>query len=111
MITQDGGAREPRAAHPGSGYETPALRATDDLLDLILGGKLSPDGMAQAHAGRGLVYAVLALRETVAAAAGDTADAVTDLDATLGIIAGAVTDADGQAAAAALEQFAAQVTQ
>lgn len=101
MITQDAPGCESRAAHPVSGYETPALRATDDLLDLILGGTLSPDAMAQAHAGRGLIYAVLALRETVAAAAGDTADAVTDLDATLGIIAGAVTDTDGQDAVAA----------
>lgn len=99
MITQDAAGRESRAAHPGSGYETPALRATDDLLDLILGGKLSSDGMAQAHAGRGLIYAVLALRETVAAASADTADAVTDLDATLGVIAGAVTDLDADAEA------------
>jgi hypothetical protein len=101
MITQDAPGRESRAAHLGSGYEASALRAADDLLDLILGGTLSPDGMSQAHAGRGLIYAVLALRETVAAAATGTAGAVTDLDATLGIIAGAVTDTDGQDALAA----------
>lgn len=101
MIPQETPGCEHRAAHPGSGYETPALRHSDDLLGLILGGTLSPDGMVQAHAARGLIYAVLTLRETVAAAAGDTADAVTDLDATLGIIAGAVTDTDGQDALAA----------
>jgi hypothetical protein len=99
MITQETTGRERRASHPGSGYETTALRSSDDLLDLILGGTLSPDGMAQAHGARGLINAVLAFRETVAAAVGDTADAVTDLDATLGIIAGAVTDLDADAEA------------
>ena len=92
MIHQGIPGLEHRPVHLGSGYETPALRHSDDLLDLIHSGKLSPDGTAAAQAGRGLIYAVLLLGETVAAAGGDTAGAVTGLDATLGIIAGAVTD-------------------
>lgn len=94
VITQDTPARECRAAKVSCTYEvSQALQHSGKLGDLIDSSTLSPDGMATAHSARALLYAILALRETIAGAAGDTADAVTDLDATLGIIAGAVTDA------------------
>jgi hypothetical protein len=93
MITQDAAGRERRAAHTEGAYEVrQAERHADGLNDLILSSTLTPDGMAAAHGARGLLFAVLALRETIAATAADTADTVTDLDATLGILAGAVTD-------------------
>lgn len=88
---------------PGCTYEVnEALRHSGKLSDLIDSGTLSPDGAAAAHGAAALFYAVLALRETIAAAASDTADAVTDLDATVGIIAGAVTDAAVDGAVLAL---------
>jgi hypothetical protein len=93
MMTQETAARERRAAHTEGTYEVrQAERHADGLNDLILSNTLTPDGMAAAHGARGLLFAVLALRETIAATAADTADTVTDLDATLGVIAGAVTD-------------------
>jgi hypothetical protein len=93
MITQDTPGREHRAAHAAGAHEVrQAERHADGLSDLILSSTLTPDGMAAAHGARGLLFAVLALRETIAAAAADTAGTVTDLDATLGILAGAVTD-------------------
>lgn len=105
MITQDTAGRERRAAKASCSYEvTQALQHSGKLGDLIDSNTLSPDGMATAHGARALLYAILALRETIADAAGDTADAVTDLDATLGIIAGAVTDLDADAAGLHLEE-------
>ena len=94
MRTQAPTARDDRTAHPGGFYEaTQAERHADELGDLIVGSTLSADGMATAHGARGLLYALLAVRESLTAAAADTTGAITDLDATLGIIAGAVTDA------------------
>ena len=94
MTTQASTARNDCTAHPGGFYEaSQAERHADELGDLIVSGTLSADGMAAAHGARGLLYALLALRESIIATAADTTDAVTDLDATLGIIAGAVTDA------------------
>lgn len=100
MITQETTARERRAANLAGTYDVrQAERHADALSDLILSGTLSPDGMATAHGACGLLFAILALRETITDAAADTTDAVTDLDTTLGIIAGAVTDtADGELA-------------
>jgi hypothetical protein len=93
MTTQLITTPENRTAQPGGFYEaSQAERHAEALGDLILDGTLSADGMATAHGARGLLYALLALRESLIAAAADTADAVTDLDVTLGIIAGAVTD-------------------
>jgi hypothetical protein len=69
-----------------------AERHAAELGNLIDAGTLTPDGQAAAHGALALACAVLALRKTITAAAADAADAVTDLDATLGIIAGAVTD-------------------
>ena len=94
MISQDTPGREHRTAPAAGTYEVrQAERHADGLNDLVLSNTLTPDGMATAHGARGLLFAVLALRETIAATAADTADTVTDLDATLGILAGAVTDA------------------
>jgi hypothetical protein len=93
-MTQEITAQARRVAHPACTYEVnQALYHSGKLNDLILSDTLSPDGMATAHGAGALLYVILALRETIAAAAADTADAVTDVDATLGIIAGAVTDA------------------
>jgi hypothetical protein len=78
---------------PGFYEASQAEHHADELSDLIVSGTLSADGMAAAHGARGLLYALLALRESIAAATAETTDAVTGLDATLGIIAGAVTDA------------------
>jgi hypothetical protein len=100
MMTQETTARERRAANLAGTYDVrQAERHADALSDLILSGTLSPDGMATAHGARGLLFAVLALRETITDAAADTADAATDLDATLSVIAGAVTG-DGEPSAA-----------
>jgi hypothetical protein len=94
MTTQLITTPEGRTAQPGGFYEaSQAERHAEVLGDLILDRTLSADGMATAHGARGLLYALLALRESLLAATADTADAVTDLDVTLGIIAGAVTDA------------------
>lgn len=101
MMTQTADGTGPATAHlEGTCEAGRAERHAAGLRDLIDRGELTPDGRAAAHGALALTWAVLALRETIAAAAADTADAVTDLDATLGIIAGAVTDAvtgaDGQ---------------
>lgn len=92
MMTQDTAGREDRPASlPGAGEACQAGRHADALSDLILSGTLSPGGLVAAHGARGLLLAVLALRETVTGAAADAATAAAGLDATLGIIAGAVT--------------------
>jgi hypothetical protein len=102
MMTQETTARERRAAHPGCTYEiNQALHHSGQLNDLILSGTLSPDSMVTAHCARGLLYAILALREAITDTAAGTAGAVTDLDTTLSIIAGAVTG-DGEPPAAVL---------
>lgn len=94
MMTQTTEGAGPRTAHMEGAREAGlAERHAADLRDLIDCGGLTPDGQAAAHGAIALAWAVLALRETIAATASDTADTVTDLDATLGIIAGAVTDA------------------
>ena len=93
MMAQETTARERRTAPAAGTYEVrQAERHADGLSDLILSDKLSPDGMAMAHGARGLLYAILALRETITAVSADTTGAVAGLDATLGVIAGAVTD-------------------
>jgi hypothetical protein len=93
MMAQATTDTELRAAQPDSAYQVRQTeRHADALGDLILSGTLTPDGLATAHGARGLLYALIALRDTIATAAADTADAVTDLDATLGIVAGAITD-------------------
>lgn len=99
-MTQETTARVRRAANPEGAYEVrQAERHADGLSDLILSNTLSPDGMAAAHGARGLLFAILALRETIAGSAADTTDAVTGLDTTLSIIAGFVTG-DGEPPAA-----------
>jgi hypothetical protein len=96
MMTHTLTAGECCQAPPGAARQ--AARAEEhagELRKLLDGGTLSPDGQAAAHGALSLAYAVLALRETVTDAGADVADAVTDLDTTLSVIAGAVTG-DGE---------------
>jgi hypothetical protein len=82
-----------RSASPDGACEAArAERHAAELRTLIDAGALTPDGRAAAHGSLALACAVLALRETITAAAAGAAGAVSGLDATLGIIAGAVTD-------------------
>jgi hypothetical protein len=93
MMTQTSTQGECCPAHPAAPRQSArAEEHAGELRKLIDSGTLSLDGLAAAHGALSLTYAVLALRETITDAAADTADAVTDVDATLGIIAGAVTD-------------------
>ena len=99
MMTQTPTAGECCQAHPAPRQAALAAEHAGELRKLLEAGTLSPDGQAAAHGALSLACAVLALRETVTGAAADTADALTDLDTTLSIIAGAVTG-DGELPAA-----------
>jgi hypothetical protein len=100
MMTHSSTDGEPGQARPAA-VRLAAARAEEhagELRQLLEGGTLSPDGQATAHGALSLLHAVLALRETIADAGADTVDAVGDVDATLSVIAGAVTG-DGEPAA------------
>lgn len=93
MFTNTTADREHHTTHQdGARIADQAERHASALGELIDSRYLNANGKAVAHGTRGLIYAILALRETITATAGDTTDAITDLDTTLGIIAGAVTD-------------------
>jgi hypothetical protein len=92
MTYQDAGAA--RSAPPDGTCEAArAGRHAAELGTLIDAGTLSPDGQAAAHGALALTSAVLALRTTIAAASAGVAVAVTGMNETLEVIAGAVTDA------------------
>lgn len=99
MMTQTPTAGECCQAHPAPRQAARAEEHAGELRRLLEGGTLSPDGQAAAHGTLSLAYAVLALREMVTDVGADAADALTDLDTTLSIIAGAVTG-DGETPAA-----------
>jgi hypothetical protein len=107
MMIHSTDACDRRTGHAdGTREASQAERHADALGNLIDTGYLSPDGAAAANGARGLIYAILALRQTVASTTAGTARTIADLDATLGIITdvivATVIDApcDGEVAAA-----------
>jgi len=70
-----------------------AERHALDLSDLIGSRYLAPDGEAIAMGARGLIYAILALRQASIGATAGTASAIAELDTTLGIITDAIVGA------------------
>lgn len=94
----------PRVQPDGSREAHQAERHAQDLSDLISSRYLTPDGEAVATGARGLIYAILALRQASMCTAVGTTSAIAELDATLGIITDAIVgvvagaQADGSAA-------------